>query len=133
MSPSQLAVHTFTNQPWSIHECIENYARAEIRGISVWRETIAGYNLKKVRKQLEDSGITPVSLVREAQIMKALGCHEAMNLDGGTSLALAKGDRILRRANRNLTNVITVYDVQHPAPSKLRLSWETFQTIDRQS
>lgn len=64
MSPSQLAVHTFTNQPWSIHECIENYARAEIRGISVWRETIAGYNLKKVRKRLEDSGITPVSLVR---------------------------------------------------------------------
>lgn len=83
------------------------------------------------RKLLHVTFLTPVSLVREAQIMKALGCHEAMNLDGGTSLALAKGDRILRRANRNLTNVITIYDVQHPAPPALRLSWETFQTIDR--
>ena len=64
MSPSQLAVHTFTNQPWSIHECIENYARAEIGGISMWRETLAGQDLKKVRKHLADSGLTPVSLVR---------------------------------------------------------------------
>ena len=85
------------------------------------------------RKLLHVTFLTPVSLLREAQIMKALGCHEAMNLDGGTSLALAKGGRILRRANRNLTNVITIYDVQHPAPPKLRLSWEAFQTIDRQS
>jgi len=64
MTPSQLAVHTFTNQPWSIHECIENYARAEIGGISIWRETLAGQDLKKVRKHLADSGLTPVSLVR---------------------------------------------------------------------
>ena len=64
MTPSQLAVHTFTNQPWSIHECIENYARAEIGGISIWRETIAEQHLKKVRKHLDDSGLTPVSLVR---------------------------------------------------------------------
>jgi sugar phosphate isomerase/epimerase len=64
MSPSQLAVHTFTNQPWSICECIENYARAEIGGISIWRETIAGQDLKRVRKHLDDSGLTPVSLVR---------------------------------------------------------------------
>jgi len=64
MSPSQLAVHTFTNQPWSIHECIENYARAGIGGISIWRETLAGQDLKKVRKHLADSGLTPISLVR---------------------------------------------------------------------
>lgn len=64
MTPSQLAVHTYTNQPWSIHECIENYARAEIGGISIWRETIAGQDLKKVRKHLDDSDLTPVSLVR---------------------------------------------------------------------
>ncbi len=64
MSPSQLAIHTFTNQPWAIRECIENYARAGIGGISIWRETIAGEDLKAVRKCLTDSGITPVSLVR---------------------------------------------------------------------
>ncbi len=64
MSPSQLAIHTFTNQPWGIGECIENYARAGIGGISIWRETVAGQDLKKVRARLNDSGLTPVSLVR---------------------------------------------------------------------
>ena len=64
MLPNQLAIHTFTNQPWSIHECIENYARAGIGGISIWRETIAGHNLKKVRSHLTDSGLTAVCLVR---------------------------------------------------------------------
>lgn len=64
MSPSGLAIHTFTNQPWSIRECIENYARAGIGGISVWRETVAGEDLKSVSRHLRDSGLTPVSLVR---------------------------------------------------------------------
>ena len=64
MSPDQLAIHTFTNKPWSIHECLENYARRGIGGISIWRETLAGQDLGKVRKHLDDSGLKPVSLVR---------------------------------------------------------------------
>jgi exopolysaccharide biosynthesis protein len=73
----------------------------------------------------------PVSLKKSAQIMQYLGCYEAMNLDGGTSLALAKGNRILYPAGRELTNVITVYDVNHPAPAQLVESWEAFQQGDR--
>ncbi len=69
----------------------------------------------------------PVSLQTEASIMQSLGCHEAMNLDGGTSLALANGSRILQPAGRELTNVITVYDAQYPAPEALRKSWAEFQ------
>lgn len=64
MSPQQLAIHTFTNQPWNIRECIENYARAEIGGISIWRETLANEDLKSVKRLLDDSGLVPVSLVR---------------------------------------------------------------------
>jgi sugar phosphate isomerase/epimerase len=64
MTPDQLAIHTFTNQPWSIRECIEHYSRAGIGGISIWRETITGQNLTSVRRLLDDSGLTPVSLVR---------------------------------------------------------------------
>ncbi len=64
MSPDQLAIHTFTNQPWNIRECIENYARAGIGGISIWRETIANEDLKSVRRLLDDSGLVPVSIVR---------------------------------------------------------------------
>ena len=64
MSPDQLAIHTFTNKPWSIHECLENYARRGIGGVSIWRETVAGQDLAKVKKHLDDSGLKPVSLVR---------------------------------------------------------------------
>ncbi len=64
MTPGRLAIHTFTNKPWSIHECLENYARRGIGGISIWRETIVGHDLAKVRKHLDDSGLVPVSLVR---------------------------------------------------------------------
>lgn len=64
MDPSRLAIHTFTTKPWSIYECIENYARAGIGGISIWRETIAGCDLAKVRKHLDDSGLQKISLVR---------------------------------------------------------------------
>jgi sugar phosphate isomerase/epimerase len=64
MSPERLAIHTFTNKPWSIRECIENYARRGVGGISIWRETVAGQDLKAVGRQLDDSGLVPVSLVR---------------------------------------------------------------------
>jgi Phosphodiester glycosidase len=75
--------------------------------------------------------LQPVSLKKSAQIMQYLGCYEAMNLDGGTSLALAKGNQILRPAGRELTNVITFYDAQHPAPVELIQSWQAFQPGDR--
>lgn len=59
-----VALHTFTNKPWTISECIENYARRGIGGISVWKETVAGCDLAQVRKQIADAGLTPVSYVR---------------------------------------------------------------------
>lgn len=64
MTPDRIAIHTFTNKPWSIHECLENYARRGIGGVSIWRESVAGHDLSKLRKHLDDSGLTPVSLVR---------------------------------------------------------------------
>lgn len=72
-----------------------------------------------------------VSLKKEAAIMKSLGCYEAMNLDGGTSLGLAQGRKVLFPAGRGLTNVIAVYDTNHPAPSSLRKSWIEFQQSER--
>ncbi|MBE9029975.1 phosphodiester glycosidase family protein [filamentous cyanobacterium LEGE 11480] len=74
--------------------------------------------------------LTPVTLRKEAEIMGYLGNYEAMNLDGGTSVGLAKGNKILKSANRELTNVITIYDTKHPAPKYLRDSWRTFQRGD---
>lgn len=64
MSYQDLALHTFTNKPWSITECIENYASRNIGGISIWKETVEGQNLKKIRQHVADAGLTPVSYVR---------------------------------------------------------------------
>ncbi|MBE9014231.1 phosphodiester glycosidase family protein [Pseudanabaenaceae cyanobacterium LEGE 13415] len=69
----------------------------------------------------------PITLQKEAEIMRSIGAYEAMNLDGGTSVALALGNRIVQPAGRELTNVITVYDSRFPAPDELQRSWYEFQ------
>lgn len=74
-----------------------------------------------------------LSLQQEAEIMKAIGCFEAMNLDGGASVALAHKGQISVPPGRNLTNVIVVYDTEFPAPEALKLSWQRFQNGDRPS
>ncbi len=64
MDYQNLALHTFTNKPWSITECVEAYARRGIGGISIWRETVVGEDLCDVRKLVADAGLTGISLVR---------------------------------------------------------------------
>jgi len=68
-----------------------------------------------------------LSLEAEANLMKALGCSDAMNLDGGASRALAHDGTIIVEPGRNLTNVLVVYDVKNPAPAELQKSWNDFQ------
>jgi sugar phosphate isomerase/epimerase len=117
MTASQLAIHTFTNQPWSIHECVENYARAGIGGISIWRETIVGQDLKKVRKHLDDSGLTPVSLVRGGfftgktisgrtdSIAQNLAALKEAEMLGLPSIVLVCGATIGQSPEENLTQI----------------------------
>ena len=64
MNYQNIAVHTFTTKPWSISECIEGYAKRGIGGISIWRETVKGEDLKKVKAQIADAGLKSISLVR---------------------------------------------------------------------
>lgn len=74
---------------------------------------------------------TALTLQQEAQAVKAMGCYEAMNLDGGASKALAANGSILVPAGRPLTNVIVVYDAKNPAPTHLQQAWVKFQKGDR--
>lgn len=60
----KLCIHTMTNKPWSLDECLKNYSAKGIGGISVWRNVIENQNLNDVNRRILDSGITPVSLVR---------------------------------------------------------------------
>jgi len=72
-----------------------------------------------------------LSLEAEAKVMQAIGCFEAMNLDGGASVGLAHQGQILLPPGRNLTNVLVVYDREYPAPAQLKQSWERFQKGSR--
>jgi exopolysaccharide biosynthesis protein len=74
-----------------------------------------------------------LSLEAEAKVMQAIGCFEAMNLDGGASVGLAHQGQILLPPGRNLTNVLVVYDREYPAPTQLKQSWERFQKGSRPS
>lgn len=61
---SRLCVHTFTTKPWSIEECIRNYQKAGVHGITIWRNVLENKKLSEIRKQLDDSDLEVVSLCR---------------------------------------------------------------------
>jgi exopolysaccharide biosynthesis protein len=71
--------------------------------------------------------LSNLSLEEEAKVMRKIGCYEAMNLDGGSSLGLAKSGKVLLKPSRELTNVIVAYDTKHPAPKALKETWTQFQ------
>jgi sugar phosphate isomerase/epimerase len=61
---SRLCVHTQTTRPWNLFQCAEHYARAGIRGISIWRHLLQGISLAQARRHLDDHHMEVVSLVR---------------------------------------------------------------------
>lgn len=71
--------------------------------------------------------IDTVSLQGAAEVMRDIGAYQAMNLDGGASVALASLGSVLYPAGRNLTNVIAVYDTTNAAPAALQDAWRQFQ------
>ena len=77
---TRLAVHTVTNKPWSLAQCIEGYAAAGIRGISVWRNALEGPGPTQAGKMLRDAGMRVPALVRGGFFPAARGVRPA----GGT-------------------------------------------------
>jgi sugar phosphate isomerase/epimerase len=61
---SRLCLHTMTTKPWSIEEAAMNYAACGIKGISVWRDSLAGRNIRRTGQLLRESGLSIVSLCR---------------------------------------------------------------------
>lgn len=61
---SRLAIHTMTNRPWTLAQCIEGYTKAGIRGISVWRNVVEPMGSVQAGKMLRDAGMKVVALVR---------------------------------------------------------------------
>lgn len=61
---SKLCVHTQTNKPWTIEECITQYAAAGISAISIWRHLLKGKDLSEIKELLIKNEMEVVALVR---------------------------------------------------------------------
>ncbi len=61
---SKLCIHTITTKPWTIEEAAKNFSAAGVKGITVWRDTLEGRNIKQTGAMLRDHDLTIVSLCR---------------------------------------------------------------------
>ncbi|MEA3479879.1 MAG: sugar phosphate isomerase/epimerase family protein [Bacteroidota bacterium] len=61
---SKLCIHTITTKPWNIEEAAENFSKAGVKGISVWRESLDGRDVMKTGELLRNYDLEIVSLVR---------------------------------------------------------------------
>ena len=73
---SRLCIHTITTKPWAIETAAAKYAAAGVKGITVWRDSLAGRDIARTGRLLRDLGLSVVSLCR-----------------GGFFPALTPGDR----------------------------------------
>ncbi len=61
---NRLCIHTITTKPWSTEQCITNYAKAGVTGITFWRYNLDGRNANDVGRMARESGLEVVSLAR---------------------------------------------------------------------
>jgi sugar phosphate isomerase/epimerase len=61
---SQLCIHTITLKPWNIDNAAKRFSAAGVKGITVWRDTLEGRNIKQTGNMLRDYGLTIVSSCR---------------------------------------------------------------------
>ncbi len=61
---SRLCLHTITTKPWSLETAAAKYAAAGVRGITVWRDALAGRDPAAAGRMLRDTGLSIVSLCR---------------------------------------------------------------------
>ncbi|MDP2138286.1 MAG: sugar phosphate isomerase/epimerase family protein [Candidatus Didemnitutus sp.] len=61
---ARLCVHTITTKPWTVETAAAKFAAAGVKGITVWRDTLEGRNIKATGELLRDHGLAIVSLCR---------------------------------------------------------------------
>jgi sugar phosphate isomerase/epimerase len=61
---SKLCIHTITTKPWNIEEAAKKFSAAGVKGITVWRDTLAGKDIRQTGQMLRDHDLTIVSLCR---------------------------------------------------------------------
>ncbi len=61
---NRCCIHTITTKPWSLSQAVEKYSQAGIKGITVWRQWLQGWDFADSRRVIHDSGLTAVSVCR---------------------------------------------------------------------
>ena len=61
---SRLCIHTITTKYWQIEGAAKNFSEVGVKGITVWRDSLVGRNIKQTGKMLRDHDLTIVSLCR---------------------------------------------------------------------
>lgn len=61
---SRLCIHSITTKPWSLKECIEEYQKAGVPAITVWRQALAPQGVAASARMLRESELKVVSLCR---------------------------------------------------------------------
>jgi len=61
---SKLCIHTITTRPWPIETSVEEFSKAGVGGISVWRDALEGRDISETGDFIRSSGLEIVSLVR---------------------------------------------------------------------
>jgi sugar phosphate isomerase/epimerase len=61
---SRLAVHTITTKPLPLPVALEEYARAGIGGVTLWRDAVEAVGVHEAARLVRASGLKPVALCR---------------------------------------------------------------------
>lgn len=61
---SKLCIHTITHKPWTIEQSAQKFSDAGVGGITVWRDAIAGKNIRETGNMLRSLNLQIVSLCR---------------------------------------------------------------------
>jgi len=96
----RLCIHTITNKPWNIEETAKNYSASGVNGITVWRDTLQGRDIKQTGRMLRDNGLSIVSLCR--------GGFFPHKLQNKRELAMDDNRRAIEEAFQLGTNMIVL-------------------------
>ena len=61
---SRLCVHTITTKPWPLEQAAQQFAKAGIGGITVWRDALSGRDIAAAGRMLRELNLEVVSLCR---------------------------------------------------------------------
>jgi len=61
---SKLCMHTITTKPWKLNEAVDHYAKAGVKGVSVWQDAAAELGPIESGKLIRKNGMDVVSYVR---------------------------------------------------------------------